>query len=133
MQERGTAPGAQLPAECSAPGVHGLRETHVQAVMLQVSGTLLQPPAGEQIVDVAFYRDGHLAVLLAAQQRTRAGVRLLLVPTDDLQYLPDLPADSNIMQVRADLMRLHAALLLCSSVLGLLVDLQDCPCILLVS
>lgn len=85
--------------------------------MLQVSGTLLQPPAGEQIIDVAFYRDGHLAILLAAQQRTGAGVRLLLVPTDDLQYLPDLPADSNIMQARADLMRLHAALLQCSSVL----------------
>eukprot|EP00891_Asterochloris_glomerata_P000844 jgi/Astpho2/844/fgenesh1_pg.00016_%23_68_t len=41
-----------------------------------VSGTLLQPPAGEQIIDVAFYRDGHLAILLAAQQRTGAGVCL---------------------------------------------------------
>ena len=69
--------------------------------MLQVSSTLLQPPAGEQIIDVTFYRDGHLAILLAAQQRSGAGVRLLLVPTDDLQYLPDLPADSNIMQARA--------------------------------
>ena len=87
--------------------------------MLQVCGTLLQPPAGEQIIDVAFYRDGNLAILLAAQQRTGAGVRLLLVPTDDLQYLPDLPAGSNIMQARAHLTRRHAALLLCSSVLGL--------------
>ena len=102
-------------------------DSHVKVVVLQVSSTLLQPPAGEQIIDVAFYRDGHLAILLAAQQRTGAGVRLLLVPTDDLQYLPDLPADSNIMQVRADFMRRHAVLLLCSPVLGLLLSWQDCP------
>ena len=29
VQKCRTAPGARLPAECSAPGLHGLKETHM--------------------------------------------------------------------------------------------------------
>lgn len=31
LQKRNTVPGAQLPAECSAPGVNGLKQTHISS------------------------------------------------------------------------------------------------------